>query len=418
MSFRSIRLVPLALIALVGLIATACGGDDPTATPVPPEPTATPVPAEPTATPTPLPPGVTPPPAPPTPTPVPPPPPPEPTPTPSFDAVAYFTDQTITMNTGFSPGGGYDTFSRLLARFGPKHMPGNPRFVVRNIPGGGGLRGLQQTNRDAADGYTIGILHPRFVKRELSGEDVEGFDLGAINFIGSASSGIGVNGMYVHRDVATSWEEVLATGRTFINGETSPGSSTGAGAAFIELLGGPIKTVYGYGGSAEVLAAFDRRENDITTNGSPDSVPRLFPEWITGKFLYPVLRAGSDPSVDPEWEPWLRALDAVDPPHVLDVLDLTDDQKAVFRLSESTDDTFSRTFVLHPDTPDHLTNLWVGAFANMVTDPDFEPAVEIAGYELGYTDPATMQAAAQDGLRLLQDQALREIFVTLAGTGQ
>lgn len=397
------RLLPLILIVAAALIAAACGSD-PTATPVPP--TNTPPPAA-TATPT-LASGV------PTPTPRPA---PTATPVPSFDAEAYFSGQTITINVGFSPGGGYDIFSRIFANTAPAHMPGNPRFIVRNLPGGGGERGLQVTDNDPADGYTIGILHPRFVKRELTGLDVDGFDLGTINFIGSASSNLNVNSLAVRRDMAMTWDDILALNRTLTNGETSPGASSGAGAAMIELVGGPIKIVYGYGGSAEIQAAFDRKEIDLTTNAGPDSVPRNFPEWITDKYFVPVLRWGADPSQDPEWGQWLETLGVPDPPHVLDVLDLTQDQKNVFLLSESVDDTFSRTFILHPDTPPEIVTAWQAAFEDMVADPQFLELAGIAGYEVGLTGPEAMAEAVATGLDLLQDEALKELFIQLAGPG-
>jgi tripartite-type tricarboxylate transporter receptor subunit TctC len=44
---------------------------------------------------------------------------------------------------GFAPGGGYDTFSRILAKYAPKYVPGNPKFVVQNLAGAGGERTFQ-----------------------------------------------------------------------------------------------------------------------------------------------------------------------------------------------------------------------------------------------------------------------------------
>ena len=42
--------------------------------------------------------------------------------------------------TSSNVGGGYDSYSRLLARYMSKYLPGNPRYVVQNMLGGGGMR--------------------------------------------------------------------------------------------------------------------------------------------------------------------------------------------------------------------------------------------------------------------------------------
>lgn len=113
----------IALIVGLAMILAACGGDDPTATPVPPA--DTPTPAAPTNTPVP---GV------PTPTPAPTnTPAPTATPVPSFDAEAYFSGKTIRMVVGFNPGGGTDTQARFLSATLPRFIPGNPRIVVSNL---------------------------------------------------------------------------------------------------------------------------------------------------------------------------------------------------------------------------------------------------------------------------------------------
>jgi len=79
-----------------------------------------------------------------------------------------FNSKPVTIIVGSSPGGGYDTFGRLVARHVGKYLPGNPSFIVRNVPGGGQLRGLRRAMKSEPDGLTLGILHPRFVQRELS----------------------------------------------------------------------------------------------------------------------------------------------------------------------------------------------------------------------------------------------------------
>src|SRR5262245_10612966 len=55
------------------------------------------------------------------------------------DQTSFFKGKTITLYVGFAGGGSYDYYSRLIARYLPKHVPGNPNVVVQNMTGAGSL---------------------------------------------------------------------------------------------------------------------------------------------------------------------------------------------------------------------------------------------------------------------------------------
>ena len=65
------------------------------------------------------------------------------------DLAEHFRGKTVNFIVGSSPGGGYDVTARLVARFASKYLPGNPSFIVQNMPGGGQLRGLRATMRSS-----------------------------------------------------------------------------------------------------------------------------------------------------------------------------------------------------------------------------------------------------------------------------
>ena len=422
---RMTRFLALTLALLcAALLAVACGGDeepDPTATPTPvPAATPTPTPAdamepkEPTATPTPLPPGVTPPPPTATPTSAPR---PTATPIPGFDPAEYFKNKTITINVGFSPGGGYDAFARLMAKFLSNHVPGNPRFVVRNLTGSGGERIFRPTLIDSdPKGFVLAVVHPRFFKRELVGIDVPNFDPNTVKIIGTASAVRTTGAQYAFRDFATTWEEAVAKGRDLRVGATERGDSGGIATAFIEMIGGPIKNVYGYPGTSDIAAAFDRREIDISNRGSPDTAKSLFPEWIEGQQIVPLFYWGADPNDDREFYDYVtKDLGAEIPPHLFDIIDLTDDQKTLFSVTETINEGMSRLFILHPDTPDHLYQFWVDAFRLTSHDPAFIEGARIANREVGYAGPEEIARVITEGTEALRDPVLREGFIELAG---
>ena len=218
----------------------------------------------------------------------------------SANLAKHFEAKPVTIIVGSSPGGGYDIFGRLVARFIGKHLPGNPSFIVRNIPGGGQLRGLRTTMKSKPDGLTIGLLHPRFVVRELFGQDVPDFDLKTVNVLGTPSGGLKRTSLFCTRsDVAKSWAEVTKLGRPISNGANAPGGlSSTLGPEFAAALGRPVGMIFGYGGASEIMAAFDRGELDSVQYCSAEYVPRLFPEWIKEKKIAPIFWWGAEPSVD------------------------------------------------------------------------------------------------------------------------
>ena len=385
---RISRLVALGVAAAAfATLAVACGGDDPTATPTSaPAATAT---AIPTATPT-LAPGET-----PRPTPTPPPPPPaEPTatPVPSFNADEYFSGKTIRIITGTSPGGGYDVFSRLVGQTAAKYFPKGTRFVVINRPGGAQLRGLRDVLSAEPDGYTTGPVHSRWFQRQALIGDIDGFNLNAIHILGSATFQRNPNAFCVDRSVATSWEEVLALGRPLISGQTGPGNEPGPEYIQFKTKGiygnpdeGIIKMVAGYGGTSEIMAAFDRGEIDATDRCGPSTAGRLYPEWLEQKRMIPLFY-----EITPYSEEWMAELGYDGPypyPFVLDIelpgFEVTDADRQAFNAFVNVDQ-LSRVFILPEGVQQEVIDFWQSAFDKIVVDTAFVEAVNIAGYGDAY----------------------------------
>ncbi len=293
------------------------------------------------------------------------------------DLAKVFNSKPVKIIVGSAPGGGYDTFSRMVARFSGKYLPGNPRFVVKNIPGGGQLRGLRAAMRAKPDGLTLGLLHPRFVQRELTGTDVPDFDLKTVRVLGSPSANRVSRIWCTRRSIATTWDEVKKVGRPLTNGDSAPGASFGMGPQFVSEMGGPIKMVYGYGGTSEIMAAFDRGETDSVDRCTAEHVPRLFPRWVTEKIVAPIFWWEKEPSRD-----WLASIGAKTIPHILKVVDTNNDQRQALKLAVRFN-TFSRTFVTQPGVPDDMYNAWKKAFEATTRDPGFIKAAAAAGFDVG-----------------------------------
>lgn len=321
----------------------------------------------------------------------------------SQELAKLFNSRPVTIIVGSAPGGGYDTFARLVARYVGKHLPGNPSFIVRNVPGGGQLRGLRRALTSKPDGLTIGLLHPRFVQRELAGQDVPDFDIKTVRVLGSPSY-LRVQRIWcVRRSLATNWDEVKSLGRPLTNGGNAPGASFGLGPEFVAALGGPIKPVFGYGGTSEIMAAFDRGELDSVDRCTAENVPRLFPGWIKNRTVAPIFWWEQEPSSD-----WLGQLGASKIPHIFEVMKPTEEQKKVFAVAQQFN-IFNRIFVAPPGIPDDVYNVWKEAFEATTRDPGFLKAAETAGLDVGlgtaadfYKTVNSYQELTPDGEKLLR----------------
>src|SRR5947199_8280110 len=74
-----------------------------------------------------------------------------------FAQANFYEGKTIRFIVGFSAGGGYDAYTRTIARHMGKHVPGNPVFVVDNMAGAGSLISANYVYKAAKpDGLTIG----------------------------------------------------------------------------------------------------------------------------------------------------------------------------------------------------------------------------------------------------------------------
>jgi tripartite-type tricarboxylate transporter receptor subunit TctC len=71
----------------------------------------------------------------------------------------FYKGRTVTMIVGGSPGGGFDTLARSIARHIVKHIPGNPNVIPRNMPGAGGLLAMEHLYNVAdKDGSVIALV--------------------------------------------------------------------------------------------------------------------------------------------------------------------------------------------------------------------------------------------------------------------
>jgi len=102
-------------------------------------------------------------------------------------AADFYKGKTITYIVATSPGGGYDTYARLVARYMNKYMP-DSKIIIRNIPGAGHVIGANTIYAAKPDGLTIGTFNTGLIYLQLLHESGVRFDLAKMSWIGKAAS--------------------------------------------------------------------------------------------------------------------------------------------------------------------------------------------------------------------------------------
>jgi len=176
----------------------------------------------------------------------------------------FYKGKTLRFIVGASPGGGYDTYTRLISRYIGKHIPGNPDTLVQNMPGAGMLIAANYIYKRAKpDGLTIGLFNNALIVSKGLGDPLVNIDFRKMGWVGAPTVGelvcmiMGFTGLKTLDDVLKYKGPLLA-------GSTRAGS-TGYDIPVImnKTLGTNIQTVTGYGGTAPVRIALQGRELNI-----------------------------------------------------------------------------------------------------------------------------------------------------------
>jgi tripartite-type tricarboxylate transporter receptor subunit TctC len=303
------------------------------------------------------------------------------------DAARYFNGKTITVTVGFAPGGGYDTFARIMAAYWPNHIPGNPKMVVTNLPGGGSLTAWQNVMRKApGTGLDIAVFSGGLLTQAVLGEKLEAFDPDIPIYIGAPDFAQRRSTLCVRTDTANSLESFLKLNKKTRIAEASQATGPGAFKKWLELIGLPVQAVYGYGGTSELNAAFDKGELDLSDR-CDDANLATFPHWISENMATPLFYLERQPDfIAPLLAqgkyPWYG--------YIFDVIKVTPDQRMAFDMNNRLS-TGERLFALPPRTPDNVANALTKSFYDTVADPEFRNAAVARNYDVGLKTGETLR---------------------------
>ena len=286
----------------------------------------------------------------------------------------YYKGATVRFLINFSAGGPTDVFGRLIARYFPKHVTGNPAVVVQNMSGAGGIIGANYVYEIAKpDGLTIGVFSGMYLPQILGGSGVR-YDLNKMPIIaGAAETSI----VYIRTDTAVkSPMDILNPAKPIIvGGFTRENNKDLALRLAFDLLGVPYRYVTGYAGVAELRIAAQRGEINVTsesltgynTGGASmvrdGTVVPYYEEGFRGPEGDTVRDSRSELPSFPEFFRKVKGSDPFGP--------LAD----AYKISGGSR-TMLRFITMPPKTPNELLQVIKKAFSATFADPEFKAEAE------------------------------------------
>jgi tripartite-type tricarboxylate transporter receptor subunit TctC len=277
----------------------------------------------------------------------------------------FYKGKSIDLYIGFTVGGGYDLYARLVARFLGDFIPGKPKIVPRNMPGAGSrLAANWVYNLGAKDGTIIATADQSLAVEQAMGDKAISIDVSKFNYIGNPLADNNTTVTWFTSGVATIED---AKKKDVILGATSPGAtSVMIPAALNRLADTRFKIVQGYTGSGEMYLAMERGEVQGIGYYSSSNIFERNRSWLTEGKVRVLLQTGSK-----------RHPELPDVPLVSDMA-LNETKRKVQDLWLAPLET-ARPFAMPQDVPKDRVAAIQAGFAAMLKDPDFQTDAKNSG---------------------------------------
>jgi tripartite-type tricarboxylate transporter receptor subunit TctC len=269
----------------------------------------------------------------------------------------FYRGKTVNLVVSASAGGGYDIMGRTIAKYLGKHIPGNPRVIVSNMPGAGGLTAMNYLYRNAPkDGSFIGGVQNNLPFEPLLGTKEAIYDPTKFNWLGSPSVEVGL--VVVWRTVPVDSIADLKS-REITVGSSGANSTPSFYARLInETLGTKMKIVVGYPGQNEVYFAMERGEVDGFPSLFYNTLNATRPNWRAEKNIKLLLQYGL------EKEPALANV-----PSLLDLV--TNPEDRLLLQAGLAEITLGRPYLMPPNVPADRVAIMRKALEDAFKDPGF-----------------------------------------------
>jgi len=273
----------------------------------------------------------------------------------------FYEGKNIRFIVGFAAGGGYDTYTRTIARHIGRHIPGSPETIVENMTGAGSLIAANHLyNRAEPDGLTVGVWNSGLILQQALGAKGVRFEGDKFGWIGAPVAGMPTCAVMAFTGLRT-LDDVINSKKPLKMGATRAGSTTDDLPRILNLtLGTKFEVISGYRGTARIRLAMLKREVDGACWG-----------WesmrVTGRAMLDA--AGEDELIPFVIHGHVEDPEVNDLPQITEVIK-SEENRAIFRTWVRQYD-FQRPLSVPPGTPKERLATLRRAFKMTFEDPEF-----------------------------------------------
>ena len=268
---------------------------------------------------------------------------------------AFYKGKTVTIVVGYSAGGGYDQYARLVGRHLGRHIPGNPMVIVQNMPGAASMTAVRHLDANAPkDGSVVTTFDPGLVTESFGSPDVIKVRFSDYQWIGTLLRDIRICYAATVTGIKT-WDDMMKR-KEFLIGNTARGSNAYVNGAILrKVFRAPVRQISGYPGSNEQRLALERGELEGNC-GSWTAIPQ---DWIVNHKINALVRFSPKRPADmPASVPFVNDLAS------------TQEQKDLLDVLNGSGE-LGRPFIVAKLVPAERVSLLRAAFEAMVKDESF-----------------------------------------------
>ena len=303
-------------------------------------------------------------------------------------AQKFFENKTINLYIGFAPGGSYDYYGRLIARFIGRHIPGNPSVVAQNMPGAGSFRAANFIYSVAPkDGTAMGIVTQTLALEEALQTTGVQYKSAEFTWVGRATAIL-----EVHLTWKGSKAKTIADAMQYeipLAGTGSGSPSEGYPKLLNALAGTKFKIVSGYPGSNQAMMAMESGEVDGALT-SWNTLKRTRQHWLANKEINLLVQYALQ-----------RHADLPDVPAIVELGKNTADKQALGFYASGAE--VGRSLIAPPDLPAERVKILRAGFDAMLKDPEFLAEVDKLGVEFLPASGGQMQKIIAESLAAPKD---------------
>jgi len=304
----------------------------------------------------------------------------------------FYRGKTIDLIIGYSPGGTYDLYARLVGRFLGDYIPGKPRVVPRNMPGAGSRAAASWIyNIGPKDGTVIGTGDQSLAVEQAMGDKGITIDVSKFQYIGNPAVDNNTTAAWHTSGIKTIED---AKTRDVPTGATGGSTSSQYPKAMNALIGTRFKIITGYPGGNEINLAMEKGEVAVRGSNAWGAWKATRADWLRDKKINILVQIGLH-----------KAPDLPDVPLMMD-LATNDADRAVMKLLSASVEVGRPLFVA-PGVPAERVKALRDAFNTMVKDPVFIETAKREGFDISPSTGEEMQKVVQDIIATPKDITAR-----------